>query len=119
MNKGFTLIEVLVSLTLLLMSILFGSRIMVAALDQTRKSALRFRLVEAFDYYRNYLYSLPMDSPELAVGPHGCTDGKCQVDWQVEAAGDFLKRIRLEAAVSGCRLRLLLYRSQFIWGVSR
>jgi prepilin-type N-terminal cleavage/methylation domain-containing protein len=119
MNKGFTLIETLVSLTLLLMTVLFSSRILVSALDQTRKSAVRFRLIEAFDYHRNYLSSLPMVSPELSVGPHSSTDGECKVDWRVEAAGDFLKKIHLVVAVSRCRLRLLLYRSQFIQEVSR
>lgn len=119
MNKGFTLIEVLVSLTLLLLTILFSSRIMVSALDQTRKSAGRFRLVEALDYYRNYLSSLPMISPELAEGPHGRADREFQVDWQVEAAGVFLKRIRLAVAGFRCRLLLVLYRSKFIQEVAQ
>jgi len=119
MNKGFTLIEVLVTLTLMLLAILFSSRIMVSALDQTRKTAARFRLLEALDYYRNYLASLPMASPELAAGPHARTDGGCRADWQVEEAGSFLKRVRLAVAASGSRLGLLLYRSPFIPEASR
>jgi prepilin-type N-terminal cleavage/methylation domain-containing protein len=119
MNKGFTLIEVLVSMTLLLMAVLFSSRIMVAAMDQTRKSALRFRLVEALNYYKNYLSSLPMDSPELAEGAHARAEREFRVDWRVEEAGAFLKMVRLAIIRPPSRLALVLYRSRFIPGGSR
>ncbi len=119
MNKGFTLIEVLVSLTLLLLAVLFSMRIMVTVLDQTRKSNLRFRLIETLDYYKNYLSSLSMASPELDQGHHGRKEGEFRVDWQVEAIGAFLKRIRLAVAVPHYSLPLVFYRSKFILEVSQ
>ena len=122
MNKGFTLVETMVTATLLLIAILSSCRILVAALHQTRQAALRFRLVEALDYYKNYLSSLPLGSPELAVGAHGRAERELRIDWRVEAAptvpnegaGEFLKKVRLQVVFARGSLRLVFYRSQFI-----
>ena len=119
MNKGFTLIETLVAAALLLIAVLSSCRVLVAALSQTRQAALRFRLLEALDYYRNYLSSLPMASPELAAGAHARTEREFRVAWRVEEAGNFLKEIRLVVAASRCSLPLRLYRSRFIQEVRR
>ncbi|MCU0236227.1 MAG: type II secretion system GspH family protein [Acidobacteria bacterium] len=71
MNKGFTLIETLVSLSLLMLAVLSSSRIMVSALAWTRQAQARFRLVEELDHYKNYLSSLSFAATELVGGPHG------------------------------------------------
>jgi type II secretory pathway component PulJ len=114
MNKGFTLVETLVSLSLLMLAVLSSSRIMVAALAQTRQAQARFRLVEKLDYYKNYLSSLPPGAAELAPGPHSGQDGEIRAQWRVEDAGAFLKRVRLEVANAHLSLRLALCRSQFL-----
>ena len=122
MNKGFTLVETLVAMTLLLLAVMFSSRIIVSALDQSRRSAMRFRLVEALDHYRNHLSSLPMAAPELAAGAHSLKDREFRVDWYVDTAlkvpaegtGAFLKRVRLQVAGAQGSLPLVLYRSRFI-----
>jgi prepilin-type N-terminal cleavage/methylation domain-containing protein len=117
MNKGFTLIETLAALSLLLFAVLSSSRIMVAALAWTRQAGTRFRLVETLDYYKNYLSSLPLAAPELAAGDHGRNEGSLRVAWRVEAAGAFLKRVRLAVATARLTLQVVLYRSQFIQAV--
>jgi len=119
MNKGFTLIETMVASALLLFAVLSSTRILVTALDQTRKAALRFRLVETLDYFKNYLSSLPAASPELASGAHARQEREFRVAWRVEAAGDFLKKIRLEVAVARIALPLVFYRSRFIQEVGK
>ncbi len=119
MNKGFTLIETMVASALLLFAVLSSTRILVTALDQTRKAALRFRQVEALDYYKNYLSSLPAVSPELAAGAHAREEREFRVAWRVEAAGDFLKKIRLEVAAARVSLPLVFYRSRFIQEVRK
>jgi prepilin-type N-terminal cleavage/methylation domain-containing protein len=45
MNKGFTLIETLVALALLMSAVLFSARVMVFALAQSRQACLRFQLI--------------------------------------------------------------------------
>ena len=119
MNKGFTLVETMVASALLLFAVLSSTRILVTVLDQTRKAALRFRLVETLDYYKNYLSSLPGVSPELAVGDHARDEHEFRVAWRVDAAGDFLKKIRLEVAAARVSLPIVLYRSRFIQEVGK
>ena len=119
MNKGFTLIETMVASALLLFAVLSSTRILVTALDQTRQAALRFRLVETLDYYKNHLSSLPAVSPELASGAHAHQEREFRVAWRIEAEGDFLKKIRLEVAAARISLPLVFYRSRFIQEVGK
>ena len=70
MNKGFTLIETLVSLSLVLLAVLFSARVTAHVLAQERNALLRFRLIESLDYYKNYLTSLAQSAAELAEGGH-------------------------------------------------
>ena len=114
MNKGFTLIETLVSMSLVLLAVLFSARVTVFALTQARNSLLRFRLIEKLDYYKNYLSSLSQDAPELAEGEHSQENRECRVSWRVAAAGTFLKRIDLLTALPRYSLPLVFYKSKFI-----
>jgi hypothetical protein len=114
MNKGFTLIETLVSLSLLMLAVLSSSRIMVSALAWTRQAQARFRLVEELDHYKNYLSSLSFAATELVGGPHGRQDGEFRATWRVDDAGPFMKRVSLAVADSRQSLRLVLCRSRFI-----
>jgi len=114
MNKGFTLIETLVSLSLLLLAVLFSARVSAFALAQARDSLLRFRLIEKLDYYKNYLSSLSLAAPELAEGDHRQQGRGFTVSWHVKAVGGFLKKIDLLAAAASHSLPLVIYRSKFI-----
>jgi type II secretory pathway component PulJ len=117
MNKGFTLIETLAAFSLLLLAVLSSTRILVSTLAWTRQARERFRLVEKLDYYKNYLSSLPPAAADLAAGAHARSEEGVRVEWRVEAAGAFLQRVRLAAVAGRLRLRLVLYRSQFIQAV--
>lgn len=117
MNKGFTLIETLAALAVVLLAVLSNARILVAALAQNRGSVQRFRLLEKLDYYKNYLSSLPLDAADLAAGSHGRREGDMRIDWRVEDASAALKRVRLRATAGGRALPLLLYRSRFLLAV--
>jgi len=114
MDKGFTLIETLVSLALLILAVLFSARVMFFALGQSRQAELRFRLVETGDYYRNYLSSQPFSAPDLADGSHRQDDRALVVTWRVEPAEAGLKKISLLAAGPHCALPLVFYRSRLI-----
>ncbi len=114
MNKGFTLIETLVALTLLLLAILFSARVMSFALQQLRQSVLRFRLTETGDYYKHYLSSRPFPALELAEGDHRQKSREFLVTWQVEAVAAGLKRITLLAAAAHASVSTVFYKSNFI-----
>lgn len=114
MKKGFTLIEMLVALTLLLLAVLFSARITIFALRQARQSGVRFRLMETNDYYKNHLSSLPFSAPGLADGEHRQICREFVVSWRVEPAAAGLKRIRLLAAGTHCSLTAVFYKSNFI-----
>ena len=114
MNKGFTLVETLVALTLLLLAVLFGARITAFALAQARQSSLRFRLIETSDYYKNYLSSLPFSAPDLADGSHRQNSQSFTVTWRVEPSEAGLKRIDLLVAGPNYSLPLTFYKSHFI-----
>jgi len=114
MNKGFTLIETLVTSALLLVAILSSARIIVSAMDQTRRAGKRFRLLEKLDSFKSYLSSLPMAAFALSPGCHAGNDREFRVDWRVEAEGAFLKRVRLEVAGGKDSQALVFFRSKFI-----
>jgi prepilin-type N-terminal cleavage/methylation domain-containing protein len=117
MNKGFTLIETMVSLSVLLLAVLSSTRILVAVLGQTRGTATRFRVLQQLDYYKNVLASLPLDAAELAAGAHNRQEGELRVDWRVEDVGAALKRVRLLVKARHYALALVLHRSRFILAV--
>lgn len=114
MRNGFTLVETMAAMVLLLFAVLSSSRILVASLGMTRHAARRFRMAEALDDARHRLNSLPPTAGELDVGVHRRQDGEFVVSWQVEARGDFLKRVRLEVSAAGASLGLVFHRSRFI-----
>jgi prepilin-type N-terminal cleavage/methylation domain-containing protein len=114
MQKGFTLIETMAALALVMFAILSSCRVVVAALDLSRRAALRFHMIETLDGFRGYLASLPDSAPELAEGAHAQSERCFRIAWRVEAEDAFLKRVRLEVAAAQAALPLLIYRSRFI-----
>jgi prepilin-type N-terminal cleavage/methylation domain-containing protein len=114
MKKGFTLIETLMALALLTLTVLFSVRIMVFALDQSQKAALRFRLIEKLANYKNYLSALPFAAPDLNAGSHRQESQGLIVTWHVEPAEAGLKRINLLVAGPNYSLPLTFYKSHFI-----
>ncbi|HEX7503533.1 MAG TPA: prepilin-type N-terminal cleavage/methylation domain-containing protein [Acidobacteriota bacterium] len=118
MNKGFTLIETMVSMSLVMLAVLFSARIIIFALEQSRRAALRFRLVEKLDDYKNYLSSLSFAAPGLAAGEHKEESGEFQVSWRVQLVAPFLKSVRLTAATPQCALPLFFYKSYYFPEVS-
>jgi prepilin-type N-terminal cleavage/methylation domain-containing protein len=117
MSKGFTLIETLVALALLLAAVLFSARITIFALAQARQAGMRFRLLAISDYYKNYLSSLPFSAPDLADGSHRLAGREFTVTWRVAPAGTGLKKIDLLAAGQHGSLPLFFFKSRLIQGV--
>lgn len=117
MNRGFTLIESMITLAVVMLAVLSGARVLSAALTQTRGAALRFRLVDKLEFYKNYLLSRPFDAAELAAGRHEKAENGVRVDWRVADSSPTLKRLRLQAGSGGRSLKLALMRSRFLLAV--
>lgn len=117
MNRGFTLIETMITLAVVMLAVLSSARVLTAALTQTRGAALRFRLVDKLEFYKNYLLSRPFAAGELAAGRHEKAENGVSVSWRVEDASPTLKRLRLRAGAGGRSLSLALLRSRFLLAV--
>ena len=99
MNKGFTLIETLVSLTLLLLAVLFSARITVFALEQARQAARAFppdrngRLLQELPVFPAFCRA--RNSP---TAQHRQASREFKVSWRVKLDAPGLKRVRLRVA---------------------
>jgi prepilin-type N-terminal cleavage/methylation domain-containing protein len=114
MNRGFTLIETMITLAVVMLAVLANARVLTAALTQSRGAALRFRLADKLEFYKNVLLSRPFDASELAAGRHEqAADGVC-VEWRVLDFSPTLKRLRLQASAGGRSLSQALLRSRFL-----
>ncbi len=114
MNRGFTLIETMITLAVVMLAVLSDARVLTAALAQSRGAALRFRLADKLEFYKNDLLSRPFDAAELAAGAHEKSEDGVRVDWRVEDSSPALKRLRLQASAGGRSLSLALLRSRFL-----
>jgi len=119
MNKGFTMVETLVALTLLLLAVLFSARITVFSLQQALQARVRFRMMETGDYYKHYLSALPFAAPELVDGAHRQPGRDLIVSWRVEVNAPGLKRVRLRVAGARHSLALDFFKSKFIQEVKK
>lgn len=114
MKKGFTLIETLVALTLVMAAVLFSVRITIFALEQSRQASWRFQLMETGDYFKNYLSALSFSAPDLGEGSHRQVSRAFTVTWQVVPIAAGLKKISLLAAGPHFALPLFFFKSRFI-----
>ncbi|HSQ36050.1 MAG TPA: prepilin-type N-terminal cleavage/methylation domain-containing protein [Candidatus Binatia bacterium] len=119
MNRGFTLVETLVVLTLLLLAMMFTARITVFALQQGRQAGLRFRMMETGDDQKHFLCSLPFAAVQLAEGTHRQAGRELALSWRVETAAAGLKRVRLRIAAAHHSLTLDFLKSRFIQEVKK
>lgn len=114
MNKGFTLVETLVALTLLMLAVMFGARVTFFALHQARRAGLRFRMMEMGDHYKHYLCSLPFSAPELVDGVHAKAGRELTLNWRVGTAAAGLKQVKLQIVARHHSLALDFLKSRFI-----
>jgi prepilin-type N-terminal cleavage/methylation domain-containing protein len=114
MNRGFTLIETMITLAVAMLAVLANARVLTAALAQSRGAALRFRLVDKLEFYKNYLASRPFVAVELSAGRHERAADGAAIEWRVQDSSPTLKRLRLQVSAGGRSLRLALLRSRFL-----
>jgi prepilin-type N-terminal cleavage/methylation domain-containing protein len=106
-TRGFTLVEVLVAMSLGLILIVGAGEMLTLALAAKRTGDVTAALVHALTDRLESLKALPFDDPALAPGEHEATariePGRCLVteSWEVADEGGGAKRVRLRVRLAG------------------
>lgn len=110
--EGFTLIEVLVSLVIILMAVIFISRVIMYSLDGLRKSAIRLEMTQTLESQANRLMPLPFYAPDLDSGAAVFKEGEFFIRRQVNHLSPTLKRVDLAVSYDVLTLRFYFYKSK-------
>jgi hypothetical protein len=116
--RGFTLIEALVSILIIILGVIFISRIMIHSMDALKKSKNRLYISEKFQFYSNYLMSRPFASAELRPGKFTRRDQEFTITWDVIDLTPTLKKIYLGIRISRMTRQGILYKSGTILPVA-
>jgi len=119
-NKdGFSLVETMVSMSLVLLGLLMSSRILMYSWHHQGGVMLRFKTGEALAERKNALIALPFASPSMQVGAHELEEDSIRFEWFVEETGPGMKEIKISASRGAYRIETLLIRSIYIEEVNR
>ncbi len=113
-EKGFTLVETLFSLLLILLAILLMTRVIICAVDGLKKSRIRFNTIQEIESRKNRLLSTPFDSVELEDGSYSKEENHFKMKWIIKSITPTLKVIDLWVSYRGLTKRAYFYRSKFI-----
>jgi len=117
---GFTLLETLVALVLILFLFMGISRVVVYSYDHYKKSRLDLDMRQALESRRDQLLSKTYDAPEMTEGSHRSTDGTYSLDWEIRLLSSTLKRVKLSISYkykdSVLTRQMYFYKSKFILG---
>jgi|GEM_PF-2635456 len=94
-HRGFTLIEVMLSVLIVTLAIVLVSHALIQSLFLYRDSVRRFQRQNRYHNLKHYLESLTWDSPELSEGHHHQTDGPWESRWIVTDQTPLLKKVEI------------------------
>lgn len=114
MKKGFTLLEVMISLMLVLLVMLFVSGVMIYSLDGLKKSRLRLIISQRLEEDKNRLLSKSFDAPELYPKHWINKEGLFQFSGDIRDIEPTLKRIQLTMSYRTFTQKMIFYKSMHI-----
>jgi prepilin-type N-terminal cleavage/methylation domain-containing protein len=106
-RRGFSLIEVLVAMTLALLLVVGAAELLTLSLWAKRKGDITAALTHALTARLETLKSRPFEDGALSAGEHAETvrgePGNCLIaeEWGVTDDGDRMKRIELKVRCAG------------------
>ncbi len=106
-RRGFSLIEVLVAMALVLLLVVGAAELLTLSLWAKRKGDITAALTSALTARLETLKSRPFEDGALSPGEHAETvrgePGGCLIaeEWEVTDDGDRMKRIRLRVRYAG------------------
>ncbi|HLP57446.1 MAG TPA: hypothetical protein VK186_01385 [Candidatus Deferrimicrobium sp.] len=113
-ERGFTIIEVMVSWTLVLLALLFVGDIIIFAINGTGMSRLRIEISQKLESCKNELATKPFNSIELAAGSFTRIDGPFKIDHHIANLGPTLKMITLSITYKTLSKQIYFYKSKYI-----
>jgi Tfp pilus assembly protein PilV len=113
-QRGFTLVEIIVSWMLVLLSLLFICRVVVFAFDSFKKSRIRLHMSQKLESAKDLLLSKPFHSSDLEEGYTAVEEGLFKIDRKITDLSATLKRIRLSISYKTLTRQLIFYKSKYI-----
>lgn len=114
MKKGFTLLEVMVSLMLMLLVLLFISGIIIYSLDTLKKSRLRLIIDQRLEEDKGRLLSRPFHDPGLYPKHWVSNEGVFRLSGNISDIESTLKRIQLSMSYRKFTRKMIFYKSKHI-----
>jgi Tfp pilus assembly protein PilV len=113
-SKGFSFIEVLFSLLLVSLVLISLVRLITFSLDEYRKSAKRYNMMQKMENCTNRLMAKDFDSTDLGEGDYQKNEEKIELTWKIESLSPTLKKIRLAVSYKIYKKKIYFYKSKFI-----
>ena len=113
-ERGFTLIETMISLMIISLLIILIAKIVTFSFDMNKKSSIRFKVMQKFENLKNNLLSKPFDSKDLKEGNFRKYEGKLIIHWSIKNITQTLKKIKLSVVYKTIKKQTFFYKSQFM-----
>ena len=113
-EKGFTLVELLVSLMLILVALLFILNIIVFSIDGSKKSTIRLQVSQKLESCKNLLLSKPFDSEGLKDGHSSIDEAPFKTYQDIICISPTLKRIKISIFYKSLSRQIFFYKSKYI-----
>lgn len=108
------MLELLVSLSVLLLAVMMIAGILGVVVDSSRKIVLRSALLRKYEYYRDYLNSCSFDSEEISPGEQSKKEGLFIIRWWVVAVEADLKKIALNVSAKSLHREGTVFKSNLL-----
>lgn len=113
-EKGFTLVELLVSLMLILVALLYISNIIIFSINGSKKSYIRLQVLQKLEFCKNLLLSKPFDSAELKDGHSSVDEAPFKTYQDIISISPTLKRIKISVFYKSLSRQIFFYKSKYI-----
>ncbi len=113
-ERGFTLIEALVSWVLVLLALLFLGDIIIFSINGTGMSRTRLEMSQKLESCKNQLLAQSFASAELQDGSFSFVDGPFKISRQISSLNSSLKKIILSITYKTLSKQIYFYKSKYI-----
>ncbi len=113
-RNGFTLIDSLFSLILIILALLFITKIFFFSMKGNQRSFTRLQLSQEMETCKNRFLSKPFHSPELAEGRATSENDRLKIASTIHTISPGLKKITLSVSSQYLTRQTYFYKSRYI-----